>query len=88
MPRDDCTSVVHLYLLFILLSVSCGRPRIRSGLTVSHNEPVMCCGFSEEFRQVVSCCEGSVSKQPSCLTQGKLCLVQAINSEMLLISDY
>ncbi|XP_076002332.1 cilia- and flagella-associated protein 337 [Genypterus blacodes] len=36
---------------------------LRSGLmTVSHNEPVMCCGFSKEFRQVVSCSEGSVVK--------------------------
>ncbi|XP_055052839.2 cilia- and flagella-associated protein 337 isoform X1 [Misgurnus anguillicaudatus] len=29
---------------------------------VSHSEPVMCCGYSEEFRQVVSCSEGSVVK--------------------------
>ncbi|XP_070685447.1 cilia- and flagella-associated protein 337 [Pempheris klunzingeri] len=36
------------------------RPRLHSRLTVSHNEPVMCCGYSEEFRQVVSCTEGSV----------------------------
>lgn len=71
-PRDDCTSAIHLYLLFILLSVSCGRLRICGGLTVSHNEPVMCCGFSEEFRQVVSCCEGSVSKEQSCLMQDAL----------------
>ncbi|KAM8769789.1 cilia- and flagella-associated protein 337 [Acanthopagrus schlegelii] len=38
------------------------RPRLRSRLTVSHNEPVMCCGYSEEFRQVVSCTDGSVVK--------------------------
>ncbi len=28
---------------------------------MSHKEPVLCCGYSEEFRQVVSCSEGSVS---------------------------
>ncbi|XP_071353298.1 cilia- and flagella-associated protein 337 isoform X2 [Trachinotus anak] len=38
------------------------RPQFCSRLTVSHNEPVMCCGYSEEFRQVVSCTEGSVVK--------------------------
>ncbi|XP_069046236.1 cilia- and flagella-associated protein 337 isoform X2 [Lepisosteus oculatus] len=31
-------------------------------LTVSHKEPVLCCGYSKEFRQVVSCTEGSVVK--------------------------
>ncbi|XP_030007934.1 WD repeat-containing protein on Y chromosome-like [Sphaeramia orbicularis] len=36
------------------------RPRLHTRLTVSHNEPVMCCGYSEEFRQVVSCTQGSV----------------------------
>uniref|UniRef100_A0A3P9JIE8 WD40 repeat domain 95 n=1 Tax=Oryzias latipes TaxID=8090 RepID=A0A3P9JIE8_ORYLA len=29
-------------------------------LTESHNEPVLCCCYSEEFRQVLSCGEGSV----------------------------
>ncbi|XP_071379688.1 cilia- and flagella-associated protein 337 [Centroberyx affinis] len=38
------------------------RPQLHSHLIVSHNEPVMCCGYSEEFRQVVSCTEGSVVK--------------------------
>ncbi|KAM4627617.1 cilia- and flagella-associated protein 337 [Polymixia lowei] len=38
------------------------RPQPQSHLTVSHSEPVMCCGYSEEFRQVVSCTEGSVVK--------------------------
>ncbi|XP_029964567.1 WD repeat-containing protein 49 [Salarias fasciatus] len=37
-------------------------PRLHSRLTVSHNEAVTCCGFSQEFRQVVSCTEGSVVK--------------------------
>ncbi|XP_030634021.1 WD repeat-containing protein on Y chromosome [Chanos chanos] len=31
-------------------------------VTVSHGESVMCCGYSEAFRQVVSCTEGSVVK--------------------------
>ncbi|CAJ1065070.1 WD repeat-containing protein on Y chromosome [Xyrichtys novacula] len=38
------------------------RPQLHSRLTVSHNEPVTCCGYSREFRQVVSCSEGSVVK--------------------------
>ncbi|XP_028275016.1 WD repeat-containing protein on Y chromosome [Parambassis ranga] len=48
----DCMAVLSLKL----------RRRLHSRLTVSHNEPVMCCGYSEEFRQVVSCTEGSVVK--------------------------
>ncbi|XP_059188071.1 WD repeat-containing protein on Y chromosome [Centropristis striata] len=48
----DCMAVLSLKI----------RPRIHRRLTVSHNEPVMCCGYSEEFRQVVSCTEGSVVK--------------------------
>ncbi|XP_056905360.1 WD repeat-containing protein 64 isoform X1 [Takifugu flavidus] len=35
------------------------RPR-RRGRLVSHEEPVKCCGYCEEFRQVVSCSEESV----------------------------
>uniref|UniRef100_A0A3Q2UUN8 WD40 repeat domain 95 n=1 Tax=Haplochromis burtoni TaxID=8153 RepID=A0A3Q2UUN8_HAPBU len=34
--------------------------RLHRHFTVSHNEPVLCCGYSKEFRQVVSCTEGSV----------------------------
>ncbi|XP_026232153.1 WD repeat-containing protein 64 [Anabas testudineus] len=48
----DCLAVLSLKM----------RPQFRSRLTVSHNEPVMCCGYSEEFRQVVSCTERSVVK--------------------------
>ncbi|XP_056229293.1 WD repeat-containing protein on Y chromosome isoform X2 [Seriola aureovittata] len=48
----DCMAVLSLKI----------RPQFCSRLTVSHNEPVMCCGYSEEFRQVVSCTEGSVVK--------------------------
>ncbi|XP_045929409.1 WD repeat-containing protein on Y chromosome isoform X1 [Micropterus dolomieu] len=48
----DCMAVLSLKI----------RARLHSRLTVSHNEPVMCCGYSEEFRQVVSCTEGSVVK--------------------------
>ncbi|XP_042342922.1 WD repeat-containing protein on Y chromosome [Plectropomus leopardus] len=48
----DCMAVLSLKI----------RPRLHRRLTVSHNEPVMCCGYSEEFRQVVSCTEGSVVK--------------------------
>ncbi|XP_053176161.1 WD repeat-containing protein on Y chromosome [Scomber japonicus] len=48
----DCMAVLSLKI----------RPQLHSRLNVSHNEPVMCCGYSEEFRQVVSCTEGSVVK--------------------------
>uniref|UniRef100_UPI0037E8F30F cilia- and flagella-associated protein 337 n=1 Tax=Semicossyphus pulcher TaxID=241346 RepID=UPI0037E8F30F len=46
----DCIAVLSLKI----------RPQLHSRLTVSHNEPVTCCGYSEEFHQVVSCTEGSV----------------------------
>ncbi|XP_035856994.1 WD repeat-containing protein 49 [Sander lucioperca] len=48
----DCMAMLSLKI----------RPRLHSRLTVSHNETVMCCGYNEEFRQVVSCTEGSVVK--------------------------
>ncbi|XP_035478797.2 WD repeat-containing protein on Y chromosome isoform X1 [Scophthalmus maximus] len=48
----DCMAVLSLKI----------RPQFCSRLTVSHNKPVMCCGYSQEFRQVVSCTEGSVVK--------------------------
>ncbi|KAJ7995130.1 hypothetical protein DPEC_G00241370, partial [Dallia pectoralis] len=44
-----------------LLSVNT-RPEPQGHLTVSHKEPVLCCGYSHEFKQVVSCSEGSVVK--------------------------
>ncbi|KAM8904501.1 cilia- and flagella-associated protein 337 [Spinachia spinachia] len=48
----DCMAVLSLKI----------RLRLHSRLTVSHDEAVMCCGYSEEFRQVVSCTEKSVVK--------------------------
>lgn len=60
--RVECNSLIFIALLFILLCFSSVRPQFRSRLAVSHNEPVICCGYSEEFRQVVSCTERSVSK--------------------------
>uniref|UniRef100_A0A3Q1F7K6 WD40 repeat domain 95 n=1 Tax=Acanthochromis polyacanthus TaxID=80966 RepID=A0A3Q1F7K6_9TELE len=51
-----------LYIAADCLAVLSLKPRLHSRLMASHNEPVMCCGFSEEFRQVVSCTEGSVVK--------------------------
>ncbi|KAK5868875.1 hypothetical protein PBY51_009851 [Eleginops maclovinus] len=48
----DCMAVLSLKI----------RPRLHSRLTASHDEAVMCCGYSKEFRQVVSCSEGSVVK--------------------------
>ncbi|XP_029027230.1 WD repeat-containing protein on Y chromosome isoform X2 [Betta splendens] len=48
----DCVAVLSLKI----------RQQLCSRLTVSHNDPVICCGYSEEFRQVVSCTERSVVK--------------------------
>ncbi|CAG6000512.1 unnamed protein product [Menidia menidia] len=36
-------------------------PRLHRHSTVSHDQPVLCCSYSQEFRQVVSCCEGAVN---------------------------
>uniref|UniRef100_A0A3B5L426 WD40 repeat domain 95 n=1 Tax=Xiphophorus couchianus TaxID=32473 RepID=A0A3B5L426_9TELE len=47
----DCIAVLPLML-----------PKPHSGISVSHDEAVMCCGYSEEFRQVVSCSEEAVVK--------------------------
>lgn len=55
-----------LVISFIFLSFSSVRQRLHHHFTVSHNEPVLCCGYSKEFRQVVSCTEGSVSKLLLC----------------------
>ncbi|KAG7247288.1 hypothetical protein CRUP_028867, partial [Coryphaenoides rupestris] len=38
------------------------RRRIPGHVIASHGEPVLCCGYSEQLRQVVSCSEGSVIK--------------------------
>uniref|UniRef100_A0A8C4ZBL7 WD40 repeat domain 95 n=1 Tax=Gadus morhua TaxID=8049 RepID=A0A8C4ZBL7_GADMO len=38
------------------------KTRIPGHVIASHGEPVMCCGYSEQLRQVVSCSEGSVIK--------------------------
>nr|XP_020468764.1 WD repeat-containing protein on Y chromosome-like [Monopterus albus]XP_020468765.1 WD repeat-containing protein on Y chromosome-like [Monopterus albus] len=48
----DCMAVLSLKI----------RPKLHNRLTVSHHEPITCCGYSVEFRQVVSCTEGSVVK--------------------------
>uniref|UniRef100_A0A672ZEV3 WD40 repeat domain 95 n=1 Tax=Sphaeramia orbicularis TaxID=375764 RepID=A0A672ZEV3_9TELE len=50
----DSLAVLSLKIRLVVM------PRLHTRLTVSHNEPVMCCGYSEEFRQVVSCTQGSV----------------------------
>uniref|UniRef100_A0A3P8SMW7 Uncharacterized protein n=1 Tax=Amphiprion percula TaxID=161767 RepID=A0A3P8SMW7_AMPPE len=55
-------AVKCLYVAADCLAMLSLKPRLHSHLMASHNEPVMCCGFSEEFRQVVSCTEGSVVK--------------------------
>ncbi|XP_039601667.1 WD repeat-containing protein on Y chromosome [Polypterus senegalus] len=38
------------------------KPQPQPHLIVSHKEPVLCCRYNNEFRQVVSCTEGSVVK--------------------------
>ncbi|XP_069563383.1 cilia- and flagella-associated protein 337 [Brachyistius frenatus] len=48
----DCMAALFLKL----------RPLLHRHVTVSHDEPVRCCGFNQEFRQVISCSEGSVVK--------------------------
>ncbi|KAJ8280145.1 hypothetical protein GJAV_G00051030 [Gymnothorax javanicus] len=44
------------------LRTSTYSAQVQSHTIVSHEEPVLCSGFSEAFRQVVSCSEGSVVK--------------------------
>ncbi|XP_053729182.1 WD repeat-containing protein 64 [Synchiropus splendidus] len=48
----DCMAVLSLQI----------RPRRHRNVIVSHDAPVTCCGYSQEFRQVVSCTEDSVVK--------------------------
>ncbi|XP_069496353.1 cilia- and flagella-associated protein 337-like isoform X2 [Ambystoma mexicanum] len=38
------------------------KPAPQPHLVISHKEPVLCCKYNKEFRQVVSCSEGSVVK--------------------------
>ncbi|KAK9962371.1 hypothetical protein ABG768_007741 [Culter alburnus] len=38
------------------------KPQPKGNQILSHEEPVLCCGYSDEFKQVVSCSEGSVVK--------------------------
>ncbi|XP_015241864.1 PREDICTED: WD repeat-containing protein 49-like [Cyprinodon variegatus] len=48
----DCIAVLPLM----------SRPKHHGRIAVSHDEAVMCCSYSEELRQVVSCSKGSVVK--------------------------
>uniref|UniRef100_A0A3Q3R584 Uncharacterized protein n=1 Tax=Monopterus albus TaxID=43700 RepID=A0A3Q3R584_MONAL len=52
----DCMAVLSLKIRLV------DKPKLHNRLTVSHHEPITCCGYSVEFRQVVSCTEGSVVK--------------------------
>ncbi|XP_041128638.1 WD repeat-containing protein on Y chromosome-like [Polyodon spathula] len=36
-----------------------------SNASTSHKGPVLCCRYNKQFQHVISCCEGSVSTQPS-----------------------
>ncbi|XP_041054935.1 WD repeat-containing protein on Y chromosome [Carcharodon carcharias] len=38
------------------------QPQPKPHHVCSHNEPVLCCKYSDEFRQVITCSEGSVIK--------------------------
>ncbi|XP_072433361.1 cilia- and flagella-associated protein 337 [Chiloscyllium punctatum] len=43
------------------------EPQSKPNRICSHNEPALCCKYSHEFRQVISCSEGSISHiQHSC----------------------
>nr|XP_054598438.1 WD repeat-containing protein 64 [Nothobranchius furzeri] len=54
----------HLYIAAdcMALLILKSRPQFHSRMHVSHQHPVVCCGCSEELRQVVSCSQGSVAK--------------------------
>uniref|UniRef100_A0A8C4VGS9 WD40 repeat domain 95 n=1 Tax=Gopherus evgoodei TaxID=1825980 RepID=A0A8C4VGS9_9SAUR len=55
--RSLCVAADTLALLHLRL-----RPPPEPHLIVSHKEPVLCCKYNKEFRDVVSCSEGSVVK--------------------------
>uniref|UniRef100_A0A673JCJ9 WD40 repeat domain 95 n=1 Tax=Sinocyclocheilus rhinocerous TaxID=307959 RepID=A0A673JCJ9_9TELE len=59
--RHSASVVMHFASFRLPYSICC-RPQPKGNQIVSHKEPVLCCGYSEEFRQVVSCSEGSVVK--------------------------
>lgn len=62
-PSEVCSNSRLSAPRFLFCFFSSDRPRPHSRLIISHEEPVVCCGFCEEFRQVVSCGEGSVCKK-------------------------
>lgn len=56
---------VQIAACLLLIFPSSDRLRPHGRFIISHEEPVICCGFCEEFRQVVSCSEGSVRNTPT-----------------------
>ncbi|XP_048836649.1 WD repeat-containing protein on Y chromosome isoform X2 [Brienomyrus brachyistius] len=64
------SSVRALYVATDSISRLClkTRPPPLGHLVTSHREPVLCCGYSEELHQVVSCSEQSVVKVWDCDT--------------------
>uniref|UniRef100_A0A3B3R332 WD40 repeat domain 95 n=1 Tax=Paramormyrops kingsleyae TaxID=1676925 RepID=A0A3B3R332_9TELE len=64
------SSVRALYVATDSISQLClkTRPPPQGHLVMSHREPVLCCGYSEELHQVVSCSEQSVVKVWDCDT--------------------
>ena len=36
---------------------------LNADMVVSHKEPVTCCRYNPEFKQVITCCSGSVRRQ-------------------------
>ncbi|XP_067102784.1 cilia- and flagella-associated protein 337 [Osmerus mordax] len=58
-PSVKCLYVSSDSLALLSLKT---RPQPQSHVVMSHKEPVLCCGYSQQFRQVVSCTEGSVVK--------------------------
>uniref|UniRef100_A0A3B3R441 WD40 repeat domain 95 n=1 Tax=Paramormyrops kingsleyae TaxID=1676925 RepID=A0A3B3R441_9TELE len=63
------SSVRALYVATDSISQLCLKtPPPQGHLVMSHREPVLCCGYSEELHQVVSCSEQSVVKVWDCDT--------------------
>ena len=47
-------------LQYVILFVYC-RAASKADMIISHKDPVTCCKYNPSFKQVVTCCSGSVS---------------------------
>nr|XP_012804527.2 WD repeat-containing protein 49-like [Jaculus jaculus] len=66
-PRALCVATDTVAFLHLKL-----RPVPESHLELSHQEPVVCCGYNPTFRHVVSCSEASMVKVWDCETGRQL----------------